>query len=211
MCVSRSLLLASAFNWTPLVEKLLENETPTSVSQLTNKNKQNALHIAADAGSLESMELLLDAGIEIEALCKLEGSDLPVSALFLATERCHVEAMELLLRRGASTNHPTGRSPLFCDFDPDDENPSERLPACKLLLDWGADTTVSYQGLDCLTWACYHNAGAVAEILLDTDAERGGQLARLDADWSRLAVICAAMDGACVHLCDKLADFGAHE
>jgi ankyrin repeat protein len=78
-----------------------ESDDPTDpIDPLTyvDSNGDSLLHIAAQNGDAKTIELLLDAGIDIDQL-----GDMESTALHYAYQGGHRQAIEVLLNRGATT------------------------------------------------------------------------------------------------------------
>jgi ankyrin repeat protein len=63
-----------------------------------DSNGDSLLHIAAQNGDVKTIEQLLDAGASID-----QAGDMKSTALHYAYDGKHLETIQLLLRRGAST------------------------------------------------------------------------------------------------------------
>ena len=81
----------------PLVIELLKMEA--DVNGLT-ENGQTALHLAVYAGSIESVEALLNYGAQIDAATSFENNE----PIHIAAERGWKKLMTLLIERGANPN-----------------------------------------------------------------------------------------------------------
>jgi ankyrin repeat protein len=71
-----------------------------------------AVMVCARNGSVKCMQLLIDAGCNVNATMAGGGG---ASALYVATQQGHRECVELLLRAGANVNaaRDTGATPLY--------------------------------------------------------------------------------------------------
>ena len=91
---------ASLLGYTPTLRILLDE---ASVSpNLTGIDGVSALHLAASAGHIDTMELLLSRGAEVNAV-DADG----MSSLMYATNACREKALELLLRVGVTLDTQT--------------------------------------------------------------------------------------------------------
>lgn len=61
------------------------------------------LHLAAACGSASSIDILLTAGVDVNAVAAVQQG---MTALSFAAQHAHAEAVELLLRRGAAVSVP---------------------------------------------------------------------------------------------------------
>lgn len=73
-------------------------EEPIDPLAYVDSNGDHLIHIAAQLGDVETLSLLLDAGININ-----QTGDMGNTALHCAYSSEQLEAVELLLKRGAST------------------------------------------------------------------------------------------------------------
>lgn len=95
------------------------------------------LHVAARAGKIEIMKVLIDSGINIEA----KGGILECSALSCAASDGQIDAVKLLLSHGATidTTEPN-LNPLFGAIY------NGHIEVVKILLEYGVDVDVKYTG-----------------------------------------------------------------
>ncbi|KAJ7694531.1 ankyrin repeat-containing domain protein [Mycena rosella] len=125
---------------------------------------QTPLHVAADAGNLETATLLLDAGANPAAGWDQHATE----PLHLAIFNRDIDIMTLLLDRGAPLDEgPGGRSPLHiaCAFGGPE--------AIQLLLDRGGDLELvgSYGQGPALGVAVHNRQPEAVRLLLDRGAD----------------------------------------
>ncbi|OQR84204.1 ankyrin [Achlya hypogyna] len=134
------------------------------------------LHVAATEGNGEIVEMLLEFGAAINAASNASSGQ---TALFMAIDRCSIDAARRLLSRGADPNAATtsGKAPLFAAVSRWYKVNGLSTSALKLLLEYGADVlhqddvgaTVLTQAID------LKNSAAVAVLapLVDVNALDG--------------------------------------
>jgi ankyrin repeat protein len=125
-----------------------------------DRRQRTPLIVSSEAGNSEVVEVLLNAGAQIDAK-----SDKGGSALAWAATHGHVEVMKLLIRHGADLNSVDqfGHSVLFLAAN------FGRLSAVQLLLENGAVTDIRSappEGLTALHAAASEGHVAVVEMLL---------------------------------------------
>lgn len=120
------------------------------------------LHLAAEKGRREMVELLIDAGADVNSR-----GPLGLTALHRAAQQDHVEVVKLLLERGAEvdTRHDMGATPLLV----------ASIASCpevaKALLAKGADVNAANQdGFTPLHAVAYNGDPDLARLLLEHGA-----------------------------------------
>lgn len=159
-----SSLLASAayFNYTELVELLLDQGAPVNqvVRLEFHRAKQTALQLAAHAGHLDCVRLLVEAGGDVNAPADHHDG---WTALQAACLRGHIEMVTFLLNRGAHVNDPGNFDHRFPQTVLTTAVEENHLKLVKLLLDAGADVhmpSFGYYGCSALEAAKSRPASA---------------------------------------------------
>lgn len=95
------------------------------------------LHVAATEGNVEIMDLLIEAGIDVNT----QGGTFKGGSLNLAASAGHIDAVKCLLSHGADLDvSDSTKNPLFAAVY------GGHVDVAKLLLDSGIDPKVSYSG-----------------------------------------------------------------
>ncbi|XP_016836597.1 ankyrin-3-like [Nasonia vitripennis] len=176
-------------------------------------NGHNALHYAARRGQWKTVEILLDAGTDVNSLTD-EGS----TALHLAVGNySNAETVELLIRRGANVNikDHRGKTPIFMAIEAgigDDEGENDQegeLAAHRIyhitrsLLDAGAEVNaISEAGESAFHRALVYGVDGVIELFL----ERGADIQSRNANG--IAVMHVAVEHASERIVKTLIDRG---
>ena len=127
-----------------IMEKMME----------VNSHKLRAMHLAAEEGHSEIVQLLLEAGADNDLR-----SEAGASALQLAALKGHLEVARLLIQKGTGLE-------LLCFAE------EGRLEAVQLLLEGRADPDkVRHDGLSALQMAAVHGHSEVAQSLLEGRAD----------------------------------------
>jgi NTE family protein len=114
-----SLHITVAYKQNGLLKYLLDqNLVPMNIEQTTQKTGLRPLHIAIESNNLEAIELLLQYGVNIEALTS-QGK----SPLHLAIEKDNVEAVVTLLEKSADPLKPyNGKKPMEMALEAQKQN-----------------------------------------------------------------------------------------
>jgi ankyrin repeat protein len=143
---------------------------------------RSGLHVAAEYGLSNAITLLMNRGVDVNAV---DGKYFR-SAISWAAENAHAESVELLLDHGAMVGSNSGKPPLMCAAKNGDQKMVE------LLLSRGADPDKegdSYMNRTALGWAVYNGHRAIVELLLNASGN-GKMLYSLKA-----ALMSAAQSG----------------
>ncbi|RYN79003.1 hypothetical protein AA0117_g3867 [Alternaria alternata] len=123
---------------------------------------KNPLHIAAEEGHLGVIEVLLEAGADIDAV---ESDD---TALFVATSEGRKEAVALLLDRGADANARGGYNSNAIQ----EASYQGNREIVDLLIEKGADVNaIAVEGNTALQKASYKGHKEIVELLIDRGAD----------------------------------------
>jgi ankyrin repeat protein len=127
------------------------------------ENDYTALHLhwAAQAGAMQSLQALLESGADLHLVAR--GG---LTALHVATEARHAEAVTLLLRYGATVDAADDRGlrPLFIALRKSD------AACCAALVQAGADVDARFQGIP-LQYAIQNGSAAIVRTLCEAGAQ----------------------------------------
>ena len=143
-------------------------------ADVRDREGRTPLHLAAQAGHTDVIQILLDAGAEVDA----EDRDFGSRPLYLAAVGAHVSVAKLLLERGAlvdATNHtrdPVSAGSHHSNYTALDQASEAGHPdLVALLLDHGADVNGRANGISPLLLAVAPGHVEVARMLLDHGAD----------------------------------------
>jgi uncharacterized protein len=145
---------------------------------------RSGLHVAAEYGVSNAITLLMNRGVDVNAV---DGKYFR-SAISWAAENAHAESVELLLDHGATVGSNSGKPPLICAVNNGDQKMVE------LLLSRGADPDKEgdcYMNRTALGWAAENGHRAIVELFLNAGGN-GKMLYSLKA-----ALMSAAQSGHC--------------
>jgi ankyrin repeat protein len=143
-----------------------KQETASGLDDLNldDKIEVEPLHVAAILGSVQIIELLLQAGADVNA----ESSPGMLTPISMATHNGHKEAVPLLIAAGGNVNCKVSDkqcTPLHLAAEHGD------LAIGKMLLDAGAEVDAEDRdGLSPLHWAAEYDESAMIELLLQHKA-----------------------------------------
>lgn len=159
-----ALHLAAEKNDVNVLKKLLDVPNLDIDCAMRISDGMTALMFAAQNNSIEILKMIRQRS---KANIDFETFDTKATALLLAAERGHLEAVEYLLSEGANPNHTTNTltSPLH-------QACREGFLECvKVMLDSGADPNHEIDGLTPLAMTINHEKNDVIKLLFDKGAD----------------------------------------
>jgi ankyrin repeat protein len=193
---------ASRNGFETLVKLLLDGDS-TLVASI-RADVYNPLHVAAREGHLGVIEVLLEAGADIDAVKNNR------TALFLAISRGHKEAVALLLDRGADANANARRG--YSGIAIQEASSQGNKEILDLLIEKGADVNaIAVEGNTALQKASANGHKEIVELLID----RGADVNTRDPPYGYPfdAIYRNALEAACVgghrEIVELLLDKGA--